>query len=347
MLSSPAGVWRSPLGVENLELTDDVLSLRLELTRGAGKQTVELRNDDGRYASPGEGELSALDIGCQIEVSPGYITSQGSEVSQGPVFWLDAYEHTSSGGRASLILYASDGWDLAENWRARHQFRWNKDSDQMSVKQILAFLLARAGLKLEVKSQSSVITSYYPDFTVHPNNEGSVVIMKLLSFIPDVLFIEGNMVYVVNPQSSDDSVYSYGLNHPIFEGKYRNGAWQLNRVQVEGYDPQADESVVVDSFSWTQIIRLHDKLSQVEDRNINTVAEAEQRGQAYLREAEIESVSGTIRIPVNCGQQLCDVIDITDSRSGLSADKKRVLGLVLVYNPLRGEYEERLSLGAV
>ncbi|GAH64504.1 unnamed protein product, partial [marine sediment metagenome] len=69
--------------------------------------------------------------------------------------------------------------------------------------------------------------------------------------------------------------------------------------------------------------------------------------EAYLRQAEIESASGAIRIPVNCGQQLYDVIDITDSRAGLSAEKKRVLGLILVYNPRRGEYDERLLLGAV
>ncbi|MFC1593235.1 hypothetical protein ACFL4C_04400, partial [Candidatus Omnitrophota bacterium] len=69
--------------------------------------------------------------------------------------------------------------------------------------------------------------------------------------------------------------------------------------------------------------------------------------EAYLREAEIESATGSIRIPVNCGQQLYDVIDITDARAGLSSDKKRVLGLILAYNPRRGEYEERLSLGAV
>ncbi len=85
----------------------------------------------------------------------------------------------------------------------------------------------------------------------------------------------------------------------------------------------------------------------MEDRNIGTVAQAEDRGEAYLREAEIEATSGSIRISVNCGQQLYDVIDITDSRAGLDAEKRRVLGLSLVYDPRRGEYEERLSLGAV
>ena len=66
-----------------------------------------------------------------------------------------------------------------------------------------------------------------------------------------------------------------------------------------------------------------------------------------LPAAEMESVSGTIRIPVNCGQQLYDVIDITDDRAGLEAEKKRVLGLNLAYNPRRGQYEQQLLLGAV
>jgi hypothetical protein len=203
------------------------------------------------------------------------------------------------------------------------------------------------GIKLKVKSQSSVITGYYPDFTIHPNNMGDTVARKLLSFIPDVIFIEGNKAYIVNPSSSDSSAYSYGSSHSIVEGKYRRRGWKLNRILVEGYDPAGDEPVIVDSFSWAEIARLYDRLNQLEDRNIDTVSKAEQRGEAYLRQAEIESANGAIRIPPNCGQQLYDVIDITDSRAGLSEEKKRVMGLTLVYNPRRGEYEQRLSLGAV
>jgi hypothetical protein len=346
-LSNPNGVWRAKLTEESLDLTADVLRARQELAKEDGRLIVELNNNQGQYASPGEGELKPLDIGCQLEVSPGYTTTQGNEVSSGPAFSIDGYEHTSSEGKASLILYASDSWNLIENWRARHQFRWNKTSDEMCVKDLLAFVLARVGIKLEVKSQSSVITSYYPDFTIHPNNRGDIVLRKLLSFIPDVVFIEGNKAYIVNPCSSDNSAYSYGSSHTLLEGKYQRRGWELNRVQVEGYDPVGDEPVVVDSFSWTEITKLYDRLSQVEDRNIDTVSKAEQRGEAYLRQAEIESASSAIRIPPNCGQQLYDVIDITDSRAGLSEEKKRVIGLTLVYNPRRAEYEQRLSLGEV
>jgi hypothetical protein len=346
-LSSPAGVWRAELTAQSLDLTADVIGVRQELGETTGRLTVALSNDDGRYASPGQGDLAILDIGCQLDFSPGYVTAAGSECSSGQSFCLEYFEHASSGGKASLILQALDGWGALDGWRVRHQFRWNKDSDDMSVKEIIAFVLARVGLKLEVKSQSSVITGFYPDFTASPDNDGRTVIQKLLSFVPDVLFIEGNKAYIVNPLSSDSSAYSYGSEHQIWDGRYRQGAWGLNRVQVEGYDAGSDELILADSFSWDEIDRLYDRLRQVEDRNLSTVAEAQQRGQAYLRQAEIEAAGGSILVPVNCGQQLTDVIDVTDSRAGLDSEEKRVLGLVLVYRPQRGEYSQRLWLGAV
>jgi hypothetical protein len=342
-LSTPSGVWRAELAEESIDLTADVLSLREEIETSRGRLTVELRNDNGDYSSM----PSPLEMGCQLEVSPGYVTSQGNEVSPGQAFALEACEYASSGGRASLFLYAPDGWGWINSWKARCQFRWNWTSSEMNVKQMLEFVLARTGLKLEVISQSSVITSYYPDFIIHPGNRGDIIIGKLLSFVPDVLFVEGNKAYLLNPLSSDDSVYSYGQNHPVFEGRYQQRAWELNRVQVEGYDPVSEELVVADSFSWSQIDSYYDRLVHLEDRNIDTVTRAEQRGEAYLREAELESANGTIRAPVNCGQQLYDVIDITDSRAGLDAEKKRVLGLTFIHNPHRGEYEQRLSLGEV
>jgi len=346
-LSSPDSVWRAKLTGESLDLTDDVLSAREELETSGGQLVVELRNDDGRYASPGSGALSLLDFGCQLDFSPGYRTSAGSESSSGQGFILESWEHTSSGGKAALVLHASDGWDLVKRWVARHQFRWNKGTDEMCVKDILAFVLARVGLKLEVKSQSSVMTGFYPDFTINPNNRGDAVISYLLTYVPDVLFIEGSKAYIVNPQSSDSSVYSYGTNHAVFEGRYRQGAWGHNRIEVEGYDTVNDKPLIVNAFAWEEIERLGDRLRRVGDRNLDSVAKAEARGGAYLREVEIESVRGAIRIPVNCGQQLYDVIDITDSRAGLDAEKKRVSGLVLVFNPGRAQYEQWLALGAV
>jgi hypothetical protein len=85
----------------------------------------------------------------------------------------------------------------------------------------------------------------------------------------------------------------------------------------------------------------------VEDLNIDTVAKAHERGDAYLRKAEMESISGFIRIPVNCAHQLYDVIAITDPLAGLAASKRRVLGISLSYLPAKAEYEQKILLGGV
>lgn len=342
-LSCPAGVWRAALAEQTLDLTADVLSLRQELEAGIGKLAVELRNDEGRYASPGQGYLAVLDTGCQLDFSPGCVTTEGDEVSPGLSFCLEAFEHTGSG---SLILHARDGWWAVAGWRARHQFRWNKTSNEMSVKDIIAFVLARVGLKLEVISQSAVVTGFYPDFTINPGDSGGTIIRRLLSFVPDVLFIEGTKAYLVDPQPDDSPVYSYGVDHHVLEGTYRREAWELNRVQAAGEDGSG-QPVVVDSFAWNEINRLYEQPEQVTDRNLDTVEKARQRGEAYLRKAEIESAGGSILIPVNCGQQLYDVIDITDNRVGLTSSPRRVVGLNLVYDTRRGEYSQRLRLGGV
>jgi hypothetical protein len=61
-LSNPAGVWRARLTTESLDLSADILAVRQELGETSGKLTVELRNDEGQYASIGQGELSVLDM---------------------------------------------------------------------------------------------------------------------------------------------------------------------------------------------------------------------------------------------------------------------------------------------
>jgi hypothetical protein len=344
-LASPAGVWRADLAERSLDLTADITAVRQEAGAASGSLLVELRNDDGRYAAPGQADLAMLDIGCRLDFSPGCQTPYGSEDSPGQYFYLESWEHTSAGGRAALLLQARDGWAALAEWRARQQFRWNKTAAEYSVKDIIAVVLGRVGLRLEVISASDTIKGFYPDFTVSPGHDGREVIGKLLSFVPDVIFIEGDTAYLVNPQADDDPVYSYGGEHRVWEGRYLTAAPEANRVQVEGN--AGGSMVLAESLTWDDIERLGDRFRRIEDRNIGSVAEAQARGEAVLRQVALQAGGGTLLIPVNCGQQLHDVIEVTDARAGLDAVKKRVLGLVLVYNTRRGEYRQQVRLGSV
>ncbi len=66
--------------------------------------------------------------------------------------------------------------------------------------------------------------------------------------------------------------------HPVLEGRYQTGAWQFNRIQVEGYDSGGDTAIIVDRFSWDEIDMVYDRLEQLEDRNIGSISQAEARG---------------------------------------------------------------------
>ena len=66
-----------------------------------------------------------------------------------------------------------------------------------------------------------------------------------------------------------------------------------------------------------------------------------------LRHAAMESLAGEITVAVNCGQELYDVVEVTDAAAGLVAAKRRVLGLGLRYSTKVSVYEQTLALGAV
>ncbi len=346
-LSSPNGVWRASMEEQTLDLSDDIINTRLELVDTTGKLALELQNSNGKYNLPGIGSLSTLTTGCLIDISPGYITSQGFEVSDGLSFWIDGYEHISVGGKASLILHAGDGWLLLDKWRARHQFRWNQDTPETSIKQILEFILSRVGSKLVVKSQSTQITEFCPDFTIHPGDVGTALVKRLLSYVPDLLYMEGINAVLVYPQESNSSDYSYGQSHVIFRGKYFHGSLEANQIRVEGYDEETHTPIVVDSFDWLQVEKFPGRFHLVIDRNISSVSQAHDFGDTLLRKCGMETLRGTVQIPVNCGQQLYDVVDITDINAGLSIVKKRVVGIALEYQPAKSIYIQLLSLGGV
>jgi hypothetical protein len=92
---------------------------------------------------------------------------------------------------------------------------------------------------------------------------------------------------------------------------------------------------------------VYDDLRQAHDRNMTTVALAESRADAMLRQSALGAMSGMITLPVNCGQELYDVVEVTDAGAGLSAARRRVLALAMRYSTgKRPVYEQDVALGA-
>jgi len=338
-LSRPSGVWRSPISQAALDISADLVELSLSEEPFGAKARLEFRNDDGRYGGIGSGGYVAIRKGSEIAISPGYRTSAGVEVSSGPAYWIRGWQYISRGGLSRFVLEAENGWGLLDAWRARRQFNWA--AGQKNILQLLMFVLARAGLELTVLSSSSALNNNYPAFSLYPGDSGAQAVRRLLALVSDVLFFRGGCGYIRNPQASDASNYSYGTGHAVIEGLYTGAAQQPNRVQVYG------SGLMAESFDWPEINDNFDRLVQVHDLNLDSLSKVQQRAEAELRQAQIAATGGEITVPLNCGQELYDVVDITDARAGLNQAKRRVLGLTWHYLPARGLYEQRLLLGEV
>jgi len=332
-LSAPSGVWRAALSPSSVDVTNDLIRLSAQTIPSSGKMQIELRNDDGRYSTP----PSPLKLGSEILVSPGYHTASGIEVSSGPAYWIEGWAHLSNPPSSVLRLRASDAWGLLERWKARRQFAWAAGS--VNIFQLLNFIMARAGLEFSSFSYSDALVNHYPAFTINPGESGKTAVLRLLSMVADVLFFRGNCGYIINPQASDSSVYAYGISHSILEAGYARHVKQANRVQVFG------SGVFTEDWDWEEIDLVYDRLAQVHDINLDTEADAHARGEAILRHADIESLDGHILVPLNCGQELYDVIDITDALAGLTAAKRRILSLHHLYDTQKGIYNLNIGLG--
>jgi hypothetical protein len=339
-LTAPWGVWQASLTTPALDVTADVLEMTSETDPDGGRLRLVLRNDDGRYLDL-SGERAVIKTGGEVRPSPGYQTASGPLASSGLAYWIEGWEYTSGEGKATLILHARDAWQLLERWRSHRQYAWAQG--EKNIFQLLSFIMARAGLEFSSAGSSGIVADLYPSFTIHPGESGATAVRRLLAMVPDVVFVRGHFTYIKNPQADEASDYSYGTEHAIFHGRYGSQRPQANRVQVFGDD------LFVEAFQWTEIEDSYDRVRQVHDLNLDTIARAQDRADAEMRHQEIASGSGEIVVPVNCGQEVYDVVSITDESAGLTDAQWRVIGLSMRYSaggkvPV---YEQRLSLGAV
>ncbi|MDP2663580.1 MAG: hypothetical protein Q8R28_22935 [Dehalococcoidia bacterium] len=341
-LSCPFGVWRASVVTgTGLDVTADVVKAHLWTGLFDGGAQVHLRNDDGRYASAGTGSLAPLQRGSQISLSPGYATTSGNAVSDGPVYWIEEIGYNALPAQARLVLEAVDGWGLLRGWWARRQFAWAAGSK--NIFQLLSWVLARVGLELSTigGGASTASQNQYPAFTIHAGESGAAAVVRLLSRVPDYLFFRGSVAYLFEPKATDAVQYSYGTDHPIVEGEYFTGSRRYNQVQVFGKDAFGE------AFAWDEAALVYDRLRQVHDQNLVTASDCQARAQSDLRDEELAAGRDSITVAVNCGQELLDAVAVTEPRANLSAAKRRVMALDMNYDPSKGRYDQQLLLGSV
>jgi hypothetical protein len=135
------------------------------------------------------------------------------------------------------------------------------------------------------------------------------------------------------------------LPHIILDGQYATETPQVNRAYIIGRDVNGNPvyGTAIDS---TELGLVGERLDFRQDLSIPTEALAGDVAQAVLAKMRLMSKRGWILIPPNCGQELWDVVQVTDAGANQPLVNFRVVGIRFEYNPKEARYEHKLILGA-
>jgi len=339
-LERPDGVWRAPrASAAPLDLTPNIVSLNVIARSEATKQSlvIELDNSRAQYSTPPEKR-------SEVVLKLGYKTTAGNEAVEVGRYWLDSWEYSSSPNISILKLFCLDGQGLADSWTSRFLMRWPTSKN---VWEIIQEIICRWGINLTMPAgipYSSASQNLYPDFTLPPGTAGDSALRRILSFIPDSLVFAGNEAYLKDLRADEASSYSYGAGHVILQGEYSQSV-PLTRARAIGRDA-TNNRIVEDAIDWTNLQLGIDIFDQDYDPNLQTATRAQERADAILRKGSLRAERGNLVIPVNVGQELYDVITVTDQRCGITSKKYRVMDIDVNYSLREWQYRQTFALGA-
>jgi hypothetical protein len=133
--------------------------------------------------------------------------------------------------------------------------------------------------------------------------------------------------------------------HVILDGQYNIDSPAVNRAYIIGRDAYGNP-VYGEAIDSTELGLVGERLDFQQELAIPTTAQAGDVASAILAKMRLHGKGGVILIPPNCGQELFDVVQISDAGANQSAVTFRVVGIRFEYNPKQARYQHKLILGA-
>jgi len=349
-LGTAGTVWRAPLWTLSPEQRTDVSNdiMRLDLTEQAtagGRLHLTLRNNDGRY---GYGRMHpAIRVGSQVGVRLGYRTAGGREVSFYRPYWITrllVHRRHIQQGQSALVIEATDGWGILDRVRSPRTYTWV----DTTVQAVLRDILGSFGV-ITQDDGGEVWSQPLPRYAITPGTTIGDEVRRLLAMVggglrfathpDDEAYALGVWAHLVS--GDQVSSYAYGDTHPILD--LEDGPSLPEAVQVEVYGERAELSG--EALDWNAIEALDQApLHKVVDLRLTTADQCARRAMGELHAWQQAGWRGRLTVPPNVGQEVLDVVTISDGLSGLGGAERRVVGNRVLWDRMRGLFEQTLEL---
>lgn len=343
-MSNPGGVWRAPRQeIAVTDLSGDIIDLRSALSFSGSREValeLTLDNSKGQYASPPP-------RGSDLVLELGYQTSAGPELVGIGTFRLDGWEYQAEKGSSHLTLYCLDAWGQAACWQARYNIRLNGVFDQLySIAEMIQRILARAGIPLKDEGfpRSTRLDGHKPQYIIGDGHTGKAELKELLEYIDDALVQREGYMYTRDAVADEAADYAYGSEHAVLAGEYGERRL-ITHTQAGGSVSGVSYPIRIGAFDWDSLAQGIYNSRVVHRVNMVSTA-AIDKAEALLAYEQTRSVEAVITVPINVGQEIYDVVTVTDARCGIDARRYRVLAIATEFDRRKGRYQQKLYLGA-
>lgn len=321
-LTAPDAVWQAPTTPPAIPLTARVLSLKQSINpvqAGGSQVTVEVENAD-LALTPHTVEsvwTNPIEADQELEISPGYRTTEGEETSPGPSHWITRVRITSAPSRCTAIITAAGPEYLLEGTAIRWQKTWT--AGEATILEIMTWILSRAGIPLYVEASSDFTTSFKPAFKIPAGQDCLTALRRVLALTGDVLHFRRATALLTTP--SDASTEEYHCpgqpgKHPLYQGNYDQTPLAINWANVWGtLTPLTTADEVL-----PQVNDQYGRLETFSDLNLDNQADATDRARARLTQRYRLTDCGQVVIPPHCGLELWDTMKVIDRRAGIEKE---------------------------
>ena len=330
-----------------------ITSLKLKLCRvgSPGTGTVSVRATDANGKPTGNDLCSGSIDGGNLPTDPtllGFSLGGGTNLQAGTkyaILWRfpsgnsgnyartrRMYPGAYAGGTAVTSNDSGATWEVVTDWDFVFQ-DWGEP--------LMQYVLPD-GIAQPVAVGSPIV---YFVGTVYPPGIAQQIgygVPTILGGIPSgVIWVPS----VVQPISiGTPTLYKY-VWHVVLDGNYATSSVRTNRAYVIGRDSNGNPvyGTAVDS---TELGLVGERLDFQQELAVPTSSQAESVANAILSKMRLNKARGVILIPPNCGQELWDVVQLSDKQANQTAVSFRVVGLRFQYHPTQANYYHKLILGA-
>lgn len=286
-----------------------------------------------------ERELAQITIDNDTPIVAAALLQPGVEVTIG--WGYDGTITTYAALELESVEYAPKGRVLTARGipeaLGRHRVRQARAyaAGAKTIQQLINLVAARAGVAgaYGTGASSTVMSTAQPPFTLRPGERSSTALDRLIATVPELAYNSTGRIALTDPTGAETPAYTLGTDHEILNSTHTVNRPKTTRALATsktGFDE-------VTSSSYGHLVAD----AVVDDQAGSSAALLTAIATRFTRHGDMSAAAGWVEIHPHPGLQISDVVQIEDTRAGISGPR-RIRGVAVRYDGL--QWIERLTL---